>query len=85
MKLFFDLDGTLMDPGVGITRCLQHALAGLGRPVPPVESLRRFVGPPLRETFAELLESQDKSQLERIPSVKGGGMGVRHGGQACEP
>ena len=65
MKLFFDLDGTLMDPGVGITRCLQYALAGLGRPIPPAEGLKRFVGPPLRDTFAELLESQEQGQLEQ--------------------
>jgi phosphoglycolate phosphatase len=69
VKLFFDLDGTLMDPGVGITRCLQHALAGLGRPVPSAESLRRFVGPPLRDTFAELLESQEKSQLDQAVAL----------------
>jgi len=31
MHLLFDLDGTLPDPGVGITRCLQHALERMGR------------------------------------------------------
>ena len=60
MNIFFDLDGTLTDPGVGITRCLQHALARLGREVPPAETLSRFVGPPLHETFAELLQTPDE-------------------------
>lgn len=55
MNILFDLDGTLTDSGVGITRCLQHALARLGREVPPTSALRRFVGPPLHESFAELL------------------------------
>lgn len=59
MNIFFDLDGTLTDSGVGITRCLQHALARLGRDVPAVETLRRFVGPPLHETFAELLQAPE--------------------------
>jgi phosphoglycolate phosphatase len=54
LRLFFDLDGTLTDPGVGITRSLQHAIARLGQPVPPAESLRRFVGPPLRASLMEL-------------------------------
>lgn len=64
MKLFVDLDGTLTDPGVGITRCLQHALAGLGRSVPPAESLKRFVGPPLRATFGELLATNEEGPLD---------------------
>jgi phosphoglycolate phosphatase-like HAD superfamily hydrolase len=59
LNILFDLDGTLTDPGVGITRCLQHALARLGRDVPAAETLRRFVGPPLHETFAELLQTSD--------------------------
>lgn len=59
MNIFFDLDGTLTDPGVGITRCIQHALEGLGLPVPEAESLRRCVGPPLQNSFAELLGTRD--------------------------
>jgi phosphoglycolate phosphatase len=59
LNIFFDLDGTLTDHGVGITRCLQHSLARLGRAVPAAKALRRFVGPPLHETFAELLQTVD--------------------------
>lgn len=65
MDLLFDLDGTLTDPAVGITRCLQHALGALGRRAPPVEHLRRFIGPPLRRTFAELLETADPAIVEQ--------------------
>lgn len=60
MNLFFDLDGTLTDPGPGITRCVEHALVSLGRPVPEAESLRRFVGPPLQQSFAEILETPEE-------------------------
>lgn len=63
MNVLFDLDGTLTDPGAGITRCLQHALAVLGRPVPAAESLRSFVGPPLARTMAELLGTRDEALL----------------------
>lgn len=63
MNLLFDLDGTLTDSGTGITRCLQHALLSLGRPVPPVEVLRRYVGPPLQRTFAELLETEEEARV----------------------
>ncbi|HSK79749.1 MAG TPA: HAD hydrolase-like protein [Thermoanaerobaculia bacterium] len=63
MNVFFDLDGTLTDPGLGITRCIEHALVSLGRPAPDVESLRRFVGPPLHQSFAEILETRDEAAV----------------------
>ena len=37
--ILFDLDGTLTDPGLGITNSVVHALARLGRAVPPREQL----------------------------------------------
>ena len=63
MDLLFDLDGTLTDPGAGITRCVQHALSALDRPVP--SSLTWCVGPPLRDSFAELLGAADPEILDR--------------------
>jgi phosphoglycolate phosphatase len=63
MELLLDLDGTLTDPGVGITRCVEHALSALGRPVP--SSLTWCVGPPLRGSFAELLGASDPEVLDR--------------------
>lgn len=65
MNLLVDLDGALTDPGVGITRCLQHALSALGRPIPPVHELSWCVGPPLSESFAKLLGTSDPEVLDR--------------------
>jgi phosphoglycolate phosphatase len=48
----FDLDGTLTDPHDGITRCVTYAFERLGRPAPSLQELRRFIGPPLQDTFA---------------------------------
>lgn len=53
--VLFDLDGTLTDPFVGITRSIQFALGKLGVTVPAAEMLRSFIGPPLQVTFNELL------------------------------
>lgn len=64
MHVLFDLDGTLMDPGSGITRCIQHALASLGLPSPPESELRRCVGPPLRDSLAALLGGRDHPRVE---------------------
>jgi phosphoglycolate phosphatase len=61
--LLFDLDGTLIDSAVGITRCVAHALAGLGEPVPGEAALRRWIGPALRTSFAPVL-GHDAERVE---------------------
>ena len=53
--LFLDLDGTLIDSAVGITRCVAYALERLDVAVPPPQELRRWIGPALRVSFAPLL------------------------------
>jgi len=51
--LLFDLDGTLIDPGEGITNSVTHALRQMGIEPPPREALYPFIGPPLIESFEE--------------------------------
>jgi len=51
--ILFDLDGTLTDSGEGIINCVIYALERFGLPIPPRESLRYFVGPPLHESFVK--------------------------------
>ena len=46
----FDLDGTLTDPKIGITKSFQHALFSFGINE-ELSDLVRFIGPPLRESF----------------------------------
>lgn len=60
--LFFDMDGTLIDSAVGITRCVAHALLRMGLEVPPDAELRRWIGPSLRTSFAPLLH--DPARVE---------------------
>jgi len=69
MHLFFDLDGTLTDPFEGITRCIAHALAVMGRPCPPFAELRWCIGPPLRKSLAVLLGSDDENLVEETVSA----------------
>lgn len=63
--VLLDLDGTLTDPHVGITRCIQYALKGMGRATPATEELLWCIGPPLRGSFARLMETQDAALLDR--------------------
>lgn len=51
--ILFDLDGTLTESGKGITRSVQYALDKMGMKVEDPETLRCFVGPPLKEQFME--------------------------------
>lgn len=62
--LLFDLDGTISDPKYGIVAGFRHALAELGRPAAPDADLDFVVGPPLRPSFAQLLDTDDPVRVE---------------------
>lgn len=58
--ILFDLDGTLTDSDEGIINCASLALRHYGIPVPDRETMRVFVGPPLRDTFFKFGVPEDK-------------------------
>lgn len=58
--VFFDLDGTLTDPKVGITTCIQFALEKLNVDVPARDDLTWCIGPPLLQSF-DLLVGKERS------------------------
>jgi len=62
--LLFDLDGTLTDPKPGITGCIRFALDQLGVSCPSDDALVTFIGPPLRDTFATLLDTLETARIE---------------------
>lgn len=49
--VLFDLDGTLTDPGIGITNSVMYALKKYGIEPPDRSELYKFIGPPLTESF----------------------------------
>ncbi|HEY0868203.1 MAG TPA: HAD hydrolase-like protein, partial [Fimbriimonas sp.] len=53
--VLFDLDGTLTDSFEGIVNCLRHALEQLGHRPPEPRDLEWCVGPPIRQSFAQLV------------------------------
>jgi phosphoglycolate phosphatase len=63
--LLLDLDGTLTDNFAGISRSILHALAKLGAGVASDVELKSCVGPPLRHSFARLLNTEDSVLIER--------------------
>ncbi|MCZ6717871.1 MAG: HAD hydrolase-like protein [Gammaproteobacteria bacterium] len=57
MHVFFDLDGMLTDPKEGITACIKYALSKLEHPIPAMEVLKKCIGPPLHDSFVDILGS----------------------------
>jgi phosphoglycolate phosphatase len=65
--MFFDLDGTLIDPKIGITRSLQYALRRLKLRVPHEDELTWCIGPPLRSSLVKILG--DNSLADKAVSL----------------
>lgn len=68
--ILFDLDGTLTNSELGITRCVQHALQHFGIEVEDRSSLRHFIGPPLLETFMESYNMSKEQAEEAVAKYR---------------
>lgn len=64
--ILFDLDGTLTDPGLGITNSILYALGKMGMEQPPREALYRFIGPPLVEEFQKVYGVTRETSLAMV-------------------
>ena len=65
-NILFDLDGTLTDPGTGITRSVQYALQYYGIEETRREVLEAFIGPPLKEQFMKYYGFSPRQASEAI-------------------
>jgi phosphoglycolate phosphatase len=61
--IYFDLDGTLTDPKIGITRSIRYALNELGCHAPPEDELTWCIGPPLRASLKSLMGTDDLAEM----------------------
>ena len=66
--ILFDLDGTLTDSREGIFKSVRYSLEKLGRPCPDEGTLRRFVGPPLYDSFMRYC-AMDETEARRAVAV----------------
>lgn len=64
--ILFDLDGTLTDPGEGITNSVAHALRRFGIEPPPRQELYKFIGPPLYESFERFFDMSSEDALRAV-------------------
>lgn len=63
--ILLDLDGTLTDPKLGIHRCIRYALDKLNCPLDPNLNIDWTIGPPLKASLSQLLNSDDQDLAEQ--------------------
>ncbi len=49
--VIFDFDGTVVDTGEGILKSLQYSFKEMGREVPDLDDLKKFIGPPIHYSY----------------------------------
>ncbi|MBR4443782.1 MAG: dTMP kinase [Clostridia bacterium] len=64
--VIFDLDGTLTESEPGITKSVQYALEKMNRPVPDSAALRRYIGPPLMESFMDIAGMTEEDAIRAV-------------------
>lgn len=80
MCLIFDLDGTISDPQIGITHCINHALEHFGYDTHDQNDLVRYIGPPLDQSFSQIIGDDDPptiNALVRVYRARYGTIGYR--------
>lgn len=60
----FDLDGTVVNPGTAIPRCINYALQKHKIKPVPIERLKRYIGFDLNTVFSEITKRKDKRFLK---------------------
>lgn len=68
--ILFDLDGTLTDPMMGITKSVRYALNYYGIEVNDLNDLLPFIGPPLRDSFQEYYGFDEAKANEAVEKYR---------------
>ena len=69
-RILFDLDGTLTDPFLGITRSVAYSLKSFGIEVDDLETLKPFIGPPLDVSFREYYHMNEAQSWEAVEKYR---------------
>lgn len=66
--ILFDFDGTVIDGSEGIYNCINYALEKMGLPLPDENTLRKFIGPSLFDSFRAYCED-DAEKADRFAAL----------------
>lgn len=64
--ILFDLDGTISDPKIGITKSVQYALKKMNIDEPDINQLEHFIGPSLRLSFEQSYRFTTEQAMQAI-------------------
>lgn len=64
--ILFDLDGTLTDPGIGITNSVAYALKKWNIEAEDRSELYKFIGPPLLDSFQKYYGFSEEEAVQAI-------------------
>ncbi|MBR5248947.1 MAG: HAD hydrolase-like protein [Lachnospiraceae bacterium] len=68
--ILFDLDGTVTDPKVGITTCVQYALKDFGIVEEDLDKLEPFIGPPLKDSFMQYYDMTEEQASKAVEKYR---------------
>ncbi len=68
--IFFDLDGTLTDPALGITNAIIYGRKKLGLPCGPNEEYYKFIGPPMPKSYEDFFGMTPDEAREMLAAYR---------------
>lgn len=68
--VLFDLDGTLTDPYEGISKSVQYSLESFGIEEKDEDILKKFIGPPLKESFMKFYGFDEEKALKAVEKYR---------------
>lgn len=68
--ILFDLDGTLLNTYKGVSNGVRYTLEYYGLPIPEEKEMRKYLGPPLRDSFSRFAGIPDEKLDEAIAKFR---------------
>lgn len=68
--ILMDLDGTITNPKLGITKSVQYALRHFNINIEDLDSLTRHIGPPLKNSFKEFYGFTEEEADEAVKKYR---------------
>ncbi len=68
--ILFDLDGTLLNTYKGVSNGVRYTLEYYGLPVPEEKDMRKYLGPPLRDSFSRFAGIPNEKLDEAIAKFR---------------
>lgn len=68
--VIFDFDGTVADTGEGILKSLQYSFEQMGRAVPDLSDLKKFIGPPIHYSYVTFYGVSEEEVEEYIKKYR---------------